>query len=186
MKKRFSTHFILKITSVCLLFFLTIQVVSAQCKKKVDEFTNAVTISTDVEKIGKNKEGFMDFVKFLKVEMTNTNGRFALILMPEYRTIQTIEEGEIVYIKFQNDSIMKLPVQKTSISDHTKGEAFVQGTETTIWYNFLWFSLTPLQVSELEANKIKKIRCGINDYEIKEDKADIIQEQIACIKKKMG
>lgn len=186
MKNRIIIHFFAQITTVFFVLCLAVQMASAQCKKKVDEFTKDTTISTELEKMGKNKEGFGDFAKFLKVEMTNINGRFALILVPQYRTIQTIEKGEIVYIKFQNDSIMKLIVQKTSISDHTKGEAFVQGTETTIWYNFLWFTLSPSQVLELEANEIKKVRCGINDYDVNEDNAGIVQKQIACIKKKRG
>ncbi len=174
--------YVLSTTILC----LTVQTSNAQCKTKIDEFTKDTLTSSEYQKLGKNKNGFSDYAKFLRVQTFKTNSTFSLLLQPEFRNVETVKKGTTVYIKFQNDSIMQLSVTETSVSDHRKGEAFTQGTETTVWYNSLWFDLTPSQLLELEANKIKKIRCWINDYDVKPGDADIIQKQIACIKKKKG
>ena len=155
------------------------------CQKKVDEFTHDTTVEAEILKIGKHKEGFALGVTFLKARVYTINSNYVLVLRPEFLSIQTIQKGEKAYIKFEDDSVIELVVDETSISNHTSGEAFTQGTDNTIWYNYLSFFLTPQQFMQLESKKVKRVRCSYNDYDPKDDsQASVLMEQIQCIKSK--
>jgi hypothetical protein len=155
--------------------------INAQCKVEVDEFTKDVTISNSMAKIGKNYNGKIDIIKFLSAQVYKLNSTFVLVLVPQFLDIQTIREGEIVYIKFTDESVIKLNVLKTSISKYTSGEMFIQGSSTTIWYNYLSFVLSDSDIQNIKTKKISKIRCGINDYKIKKRDSNILSEQLNCI-----
>lgn len=150
------------------------------CRVKIDDFTKIKSIKCDTEKIGRRKESLGPSY-FLEASVESSGKSMFLYLIPQYAHIQTIEKGEKVLIMFTDNSILELTVENLSISDHTTGRAFTQGTETTIWYNILGFILSPEQAIMLSEKDLKKIRCGIYDYEVKGKWKSIIKEMIRCI-----
>lgn len=173
-----------KIVKPMLAVFLTASLFSsyAQCTKKTDDMTKAVTVETKLEKIGTSNQG-MNAPMFIhaSIDYHQNTGHYILYLQPEFRDIQTLQENSKVLVKLDDESLLEFVIDKTSISNNAPGTPVVQNG--TIWYNTLAFVLTDDQLSRLKSKKVVKIRCGINDYVVKGKSQIIISEGLACIDK---
>ena len=156
---------------------------TAQCESKIDPFTKKKIITNELVKIGKNKNGNYDRVKFLRCKVGYLDSAYYVVFAPEFSNIQTMREKSSISIMFTDNTIMSLVLDDDSISNYTTGEAFMQGTSATIWYNYLYFELNEIQLERLKTKKISLVRCGANDYKTDENKADVIPKQIMCIEK---
>lgn len=139
------------------------------CKSKTDEFTKETIISTDDVLIGRSTEFGR---RPVKASISNYEKTFYLTLIPEFYTIQTIREGDIVYLKFKDESMIELKVPETDISHYTS-----YGT----WYNVLTFRLTPEQVLKMSDMPLLKLKCSFDTYEVKKKNAFILRDMIHCI-----
>lgn len=154
----------------------------AQCNVKVDEFTKEVLIESKLKKFGSSGSAFsINGLLYIETQVYSLNGRLHLILRPEFSGVKTIEKGESIYFKFENDSILELFTPATQITDFKRGKAFSQGTNNTIWYAYLDFLLTPQQAEYLSTLKIKKLRISGVDYEPNKKNGGQILDQIACV-----
>jgi hypothetical protein len=147
----------------------------SQCKKEIDEFTHDTIIRSNIETLGKTS------IYYLETQIIKTNGMYLLALTAEFLSVQTIEKGDLVYLKFEDESIFKLPITKTVISDHKKGKAFSQGTKNTIWYNELVFTLDKPILEDLKNKGLIKLRVNYWDYEVKEKNRFKVAQQIECV-----
>ena len=153
-----------------------------KCKIKADEFTKDTSIVCDDIKFGKSKRDLTRGLLFIRGGMYTFKSLFILNLIPEFYSVQSFDEGDIVYLKFEDSTVLQLKVFQYSLSDHKSGEIITQGSDNTIWYNYLTFVLKPQDIMTLELKKVEKIRCGHVDYSI--NKKDLILKMIRCIKEK--
>ena len=149
----------------------------------VDEFNYDTTISAASVTIGINKDWGRMGVTYLEAAVYKYKTAFMLILIPQFHTIRTLDEGSKVYIKFTDSTVMQLVIKETSISNHKTGEKLKQGGET-IWYNYLSFYLKLEDVMTFERKEIYRVKCSGSVYDVEGQKADIIAKMIGCIRSK--
>jgi hypothetical protein len=154
---------------------------SSLCHINVDEFTQKKTIMSKDKTIGESNDVGLNY---LEVSLAKMNGYFFMTLVPEFYSIQTIRKGDIVYIKFHDDSVMQLTVYRTSISDHKKGLSGTSRSGQTVWYNTLSFGITADQLQVLTDKSIRKVRCSLYTYEVYEKNMSTVGDIIRCIKSK--
>ena len=152
-------------------------IVSGQCTTEIDEMTKQKIVSTGYQKVGK---GIKPLPKlFFKTSFIKIDSLYFVNIIAEGSSAWSIDKNDIIYLKTEKDSIIKILNLKYEISTVKSGEPFSQGTD---------YIICPLSISELLdiellkfllVNKLTKIRVGIYDYQI--IKPEIIQEQINCI-----
>jgi len=164
------------ITIICFLFISTY----SQCVYKIDEFTGDTTIANKYEKIG--KDNFVS-LNYVYIAIFKLGTRWTCAIQPESRKVQTIPKNDLVYFKFSDGTILKFESIESSTSDFRPGKPFGQGTNTTVWFNNVFFNINDTDIITLQQKTVIKIRCGIIDYEI--NKPEKIQEQISCVLSKI-
>lgn len=143
--------------------------VSDLCKSETDEFTQKVKITSETVKLGRCTEFGR---RPVEAHLVNTGETTYLSLMPEFNTIQTISDGDIVYLKFKDGTVMELVVPNTSISNHTR-----HGT----WYNHLFFQLTSEQILTIVDKPLLKLKCSIFTFEVKDKNSFALRDMVHCI-----
>lgn len=147
---------------------------------RVDDFKKDTTYQFSTVQIAAKKE--FSGASFLEASISYSQGFYFLTLIPEYRSVQSLDEDDEVLIMFENGEILELKIKRSSISDYKSGKMFSQGSATTIWYNVISFYLTPENVMAFERQPIKKIRCGINDYTTKPKTSKTLMTMLRKIK----
>jgi hypothetical protein len=153
----------------------------AQCIKKKDDMTGSVMIDTKMVRLGNTGAGFAKIILYLEGSVTYIGDGYQLYLNAQFKDIKTIEKGSTVYVKFTDESVLQLSAENTTISEHSTGASFTQGSNNTIWSNTVRTELKPADVETLKTKKIAKIRVDTEDYIVK--KTDIIPDMITCIEK---
>jgi hypothetical protein len=175
----------ISLAALNIVFNLLVQSAYSQCTEKKDEFTGETKISSELQKLGtfviKDCPACQIYdLSFSLIDMKEISGYFSLFLIPEFMSVQTIKKGEILYIKFENDSLLQLPIgTKSSVSNYKQAP-----NKTVLWYNSVGCVLTPEQATMLEQNKIKKVRLLEYVYEVDSKNSEVVQKAIACIREK--
>jgi len=144
--------------------------INAQCEVKVDEFTKNRNTSSKYERLSRLKGEYC----YLETKFYDYNGYKNLVLHSEYPDIVTLREGEIIYIKFVDSTVLELKVQKSVVSDYTKSSPL-------IWYHFTTITLDDEDLTLLRLKPILKIRISQYDYSVKKDNQDVLIKQIKCV-----
>lgn len=168
------------INSLLIVFFLVMTIDTySQCVKKVDEFTNQVIIENKLVKLGKQS-----FLRpyFIKAAIASIDDNYVIKIKAEGPNIQTIRIDDIIYFKFSDDSVITIKNITTNIAKPESGGPFSQGSKTTIWTNSLVLLIPQKDVESFNTKEIFKIRCGRNDYTVKENRSNVFIDQITCIK----
>ncbi len=169
-----------------LIIFLTIclltidSITFGQCLSKVDEMTNDKIISNDLVRIGKRPVEGWSPVYFLRMAVVKINQTPILNFYAERGSASSIKENDIIYIKTQ-DSVLKVLNINYQITKVTSGEAFTQGTNTSIFYYIFSVPTDGVTLLYLQSHPPIKIRVDNYDYEI--NKPQLLTEQINCILK---
>ena len=155
----------------------------AQCTKKTDEMTKEVKISTPIGKLGATPQKGMKVPMFLTGKMHAKDGHFFLTFFPEFTDIKTIDEGSIIYVKFDDESVLELKVLVKDIaSGATSSSPYAQGN-ILIWTSTLMTEVSKEDREKLKSKKIAKVRCELNDYVVKGKQQDVIPAWIDCLEK---
>lgn len=149
-----------------------------KCIKTIDEFTKDTIIQSDVESIGRCKHHGINY--FIESKLYLVNGFPKIVLVPEFSKVQTIEKGEIIYFKFDNDSIFEFHAQESEVSDYKSGKPFTQGTSNTVWYNELHLPLSKDAIDILTQKQVVKIRIHGFVFDIKKGKEEAFKNMINC------
>lgn len=121
---------------------------SCDIKIAVDSYTKKKTIESQL----------IDFNKGT-YQLSKNKGVVNLWIQLQSSKILTIKKGEIFYIKFKDDSIIKFIIQSTNISDYSNGT----------FSNSFSFDLINNNLQQLKTKKIKAIKCYINEYIFEDD-----------------
>lgn len=156
-----------------LIFLLLTFELTAQCKIKVDEFTKRESVQSKLQHIGQG-QGLLGIDDQLECQFRRFENIKYVAFYVMGMHIQTIEKGEIVYLKFIDDSVMELNVEETTISDYFK-------SGSGGWYFWLYFTLNDSQISKLSTTPLKKIRVHYIDYNISSRNNKKLMEQIDCV-----
>ena len=154
-----------------LILFLLSFDLAAQCKIKVDEFTHKESVESKLQHLAQGK-GILGIGDKIQCQFNRLESTKYLTLFIEGDYILTTEKGETLYLKFIDDSVMELYVEKTTISDYFS---------TGGWYYWLYFTLNDSQISKLSTTKIKKIRVNSIDYLVSKRNNTKLMEQIECV-----
>lgn len=98
--------------------------------------------------------------------------KIGLWIQFESSQILTIKAGEILYIKFTDGTIMKLVNQSTDISDYS---------ESSIWTNSFYWTLTADQVTQLKTKTIDSMKIYITEYGFSDDEGKNFKQNINCL-----
>jgi hypothetical protein len=93
----------------------------------------------------------------------------------ESSVVLTIPEGEKLYIKFSDSTVINFPILKTSFSDY-------QSSSKNFTNSFL-FSLTGTNLEQLKTKKIAGFKCYINEYPLYYSYGDIFFDILHCLLK---
>lgn len=153
----------------------------AQCTKKTDDMTKTTSVETKKAKLGGTGAKGFKTPMYLEGKMSYFDNSYIVYLFPEFSDIKTIQKGSKVIVKLADESLLTLTVENTDVSSHSSGQAFTQGTNSTIWTNTVQLVLSESDVAALRTKKAVKIRVETEDYNVKNDGA--FMEWIACIDK---
>ncbi len=157
--------------------------VYAQCEVKVDDMTNEKSISSKYQRIGSTVTKGMSAPMYLKASISSRSTGEKLILWTESLDINMLDHVTEVLIKFDDESVIKIPAERLGDITHYSGEPFTQGTNTTIWSGNMYMSLTDDIKKAFKEKKITKIRCG-DDYVVKGKGQTLLAEALKCIEEK--
>ena len=131
---------------------------------KVDSYSGKKTIET----------GFVSFNGGSYL-LTKEKGIINFWLQLESSIILTIDAGEIIYIKFSDNSILKFVNSSTDISDYSQ--------YSDKWTNSFSFNLSGVKLDQLKTKKITGIKCYINEYSFSESDGTSFKNNLNCIVK---
>lgn len=129
---------------------------------KVDSYSGKKSIET----------GFVSFNGGSYL-LSKERGIINLWLRLESSTILTIDAGEIIYIKFSDNSVIKFINTSTDIGDYS------QYSEK--WSNSFSFNLSGVKLEQLKTKKIIGIKCYINEYAFSESDGRNFNHNLNCI-----
>ena len=133
---------------------------------KIDSYSGKKTIATDY--IDLKDESLKDIGTYC---LSKDKGIVNLYLRLESVTLLTIRKGELIYIKFTDNSVIKFVNPSTNASDYEKG----------VFSNSFFLNLTGNNLLQMKVKKIKGIKCYINEYNISEYGGENFQAQLNCI-----
>jgi hypothetical protein len=131
---------------------------------KVDSYSGKKTIET----------GFISFNGGSYL-LSKEKGVINFWLQLESTILLTIRAGEIIYIKFSDNSIIKFVNSVTDISDYSQ--------YSDKWTNTFSFNLSGVKLEQLKTKKIIGIKCYINEYTFPENDAMYFKNSLVCIAK---
>lgn len=138
-------------------------------KDKIDEFTKEREKQTEEEKL------FWSFDCKVKYYFTSYNSSKYLNIYIRPTSVISATTGDILSLKFENDSILDLVnIDKFSVGGSND-------------FVFLSFALSPFIENKLSSNKIKKVRISLSNSgnfnsEIKEVTATTFQKCLALMR----
>jgi hypothetical protein len=138
--------------------------ISCNIETKVDAYSGKKTIET----------GFVSFNGGSYL-LTKEKGLINFWIQLESNIILTINAGEIIYIKFSDNSVIKFVNSSTDISDYS------QYSEK--WTNSFSFNLSGVKLEQLKTKKITGIKCYINEYTFSESTGENFKNNLNCIVK---
>ncbi len=131
---------------------------------KVDSYSGKKTIET----------GFISFNGGSYL-LSKEKGVINFWLQLESSIILTIDAGEIIYIKFSDNSILKFVNSSTDIGDYSQ--------YSDKWSNSFIFNLSGIKLEQLRTKKIIGIKCYINEYIFSENDGLNFKKNLNCIVK---
>jgi hypothetical protein len=143
--------------------------------------TGAVTVNVPVKKLGVTGTKAFETPLYLDGTLSLGEGTYYLTLFPQFLLSRTIHKGSLVYIKFDDESVITVPVEVTDRSRRTVAAAFTQSSKEKIYNNTLLIRLTDESIALLKTKKIIKIRCDTEDYNLKGKEQKLISEWIICM-----
>lgn len=171
-----------------LLFILLIGSIgqtAAQCEKKKDKFTGSISITGELTKIGKCKSencqsGFLK-ASVVKNIINDTSGIYTISFLIESGNVFSMTPEDKIYVRFTDESVLEFDNKsKTNIASPQSGEAFSQGSKNTIWVAEAVIIINSY-LKEFKTKSIFAVRCGSFVYEVKENRAMEISQQLMCI-----
>lgn len=129
---------------------------------KVDSYSGKKSIET----------GFVNFNGGC-YRLSKNIGIVSFWLQLESSIILTIDAGDIIYIKFSDNSVIKFVNTSTDISDYS------QYSDT--WNNSFSFNLFGDKLKQLKTKKIIGIKCHINEYTFSESDGENFKNNLNCI-----
>jgi hypothetical protein len=112
----------------------------------------------------------------MKVGVKWYKGVTALLLLPEFKDLQTIRKDDAVEITLDDKSLLKLAVTQDNVSQQVKNPY-----GTVALTNALVISLTNEQKAQLSTRSVKKIRIAGSDYLLRKDRLDQIKTWLKCL-----
>lgn len=148
--------------------------------------TNSATSSTDsvpcnieikVDSYSGKKTIETDFVSFNggSYRLSKEKGMINFWIQLESSIILTIDAGEIIYIKFSDNSVIKFVNSSDDISDYSQ--------HSEKWTNSFMFNLSGVKLEQLKTKKIIGIKCYINEYTFSESDGTNFKNNLNCIEK---
>lgn len=131
---------------------------------KVDSYSRKKTIET----------GFISFNGGYYL-LSKEKGVINFWLQLESNIILTIDAGEIIYIKFSDDSVLKFVNSSTDISEYSQ--------YSDKWRNSFSFNLSGVKLEQLKTKKIVGIKCYINEYTLSENDGVNFKNNLNCVLK---
>lgn len=130
-------------------------------KVEVDSFTGERTIETDLIVI---KDGIYALNK----------RPYGLIFWIELksRIFLTLDEGDILYFKFDDNSVLKFPITKLNISDYSA---------TSGYTNSFGFVLKDEFLQSFQDKQIIGIKCSVNEYSLSPKESAALKNNVNCI-----
>ena len=131
-------------------------------KTVVDEYTGDRTIQTS-------------FIKLLSgsYQIYKSSGHTMLLLKLNCFKPQIIDEGQTIYVKFEDGSVIQ--------GSNTSQSMFEYDTDV-VYYNIVQIILTDEQLATFESKLINGIRCGISETIVYPFQAKKIRNNFNCIK----
>jgi hypothetical protein len=129
---------------------------------KVDSYSGKKTIET----------GFVSFNGGSYL-LTKEKNIINFWIQLESSIILTIDKGEIIYIKFSDNSVIKFVNTSTDISSYSQ--------YSDKWTNSFSFDLTGVKLEQLKTKNIIGIKCYINEYNFPESTSDDFKNNLNCI-----
>ena len=131
---------------------------------KIDSYSGKKTIET----------GFVGFSGGTYL-LTKEKGVINFWIQLESSIHLTINSGEIFYIKFTDNTIMKLVITSTDYGDYS--------SYRDSYTNSFSFNLTGSKLELLKTKKISGIKCYIKEYNFSDNTSEIFKNNINCIVK---
>lgn len=159
-----------------LLLVLSTQLMYGQeiVKNETDEFTGASLVRTSWEKLNWG-ETLLSYVSFGKVDDT-----YLLILkvMLRYGKVFSVDKGQVIYIKFSDDEILKLYNSEYQISSAGAGAVGITGS--AVQGVMLTYVIDEEKLQKLKEKIIIKVRVnttnGFGESKVKTKRAKKLQK----------
>jgi hypothetical protein len=135
----------------------------SQCSVKVS--TNEYTQEKKI------KTGFLKFRSGM-VSIEKVDSIYVMCLMLNSSIYLTIDKGDIIYLKLENESVVKIYNESTSYGDYST----YSGN-----YNILTFVLDNDIINKLKESSIAGIKCSVNEYDITSSFGKQLQDNFKCI-----
>lgn len=135
----------------------------SQCDVKVS--TNEYTQERKI------KTGFLKF-RNVTVSIEKVDSIYVMCLVLNSSIYLTIDKGDIIYLKLENGSVVKIYNGSTSYGDYST----YSGN-----YNILAFELDNETMNKLKESPIVGIKCHINEYDISTSFGRQLQNNFKCI-----
>lgn len=131
---------------------------------EVDTYSGKKTIET----------GFVDFTGG-NYKLSKDKGIINLWVQIESNVHLIIDAGEIFYIKFTDNTIMKFMIISKDYGDYSPYE--------DKYTNSFIFNLSGKKLETLKSKKIQGIKCYINEYSFSDNTAENFKNDLNCISK---
>lgn len=130
-------------------------------KVEVDSYTGDRTIETDLIVIN---DGIYALNK----------RPYGLIFWIELKSkiFLTLDEGDILYFKFDDNSVLKFPITKLNISDYSS---------TSGYTNSFGFVLRDEFLQSFQDKQIIGIKCSVNEYNLSPKESAALKNNVNCI-----
>ena len=147
----------------------------SQTNYQSDSIPCNITIKIDSYSGKKNIEtGFVDFSGGSYL-LSKEKGVINFWIQLESSIHLIINSGEIFYIKFTDNTIMKFTIASTDYGDYS---AYRDN-----YTNSFSFNLIGSKLELLKNKKISGIKCYINEYDFSDNTSEIFKNNINCIVK---
>jgi hypothetical protein len=159
----------------------TLHVSFAQCIKKKDDMTGQVSVTVPIKKLGGTGAKGFETPLYLSATMTYGNGEYLLNLIPQFILSHSIHAGELIYFKFDDESVITIPVSVGGHTGRTTGMPFTQGDKTKIYEVVIEVTLSGENLNALKSKKLVKVRCDTEDYNIHGKDQKMVSDWIKCL-----
>lgn len=144
-----------------------------QCKFEKDEFTGDITIKSKFKNIGADKEDIWTIgILPIEIQYYKFNAFHNLVFYPKFCCCLTTRPKDPIYLKFENDTIIKLFQTETTIANYILNSG---------WYDMFTCTVSKDVIDYLRDHKLIKIGIHQHTYNLNKNGQKFIPDMISCV-----